>query len=222
MLSAIIESARAVITARPVAVLSSLYAVAFACVRSYAFKAFGHELQGTTPAWRNCLGLLPQVCVLPPLWLWSTLMPAHAATAEGVFINVFGSIMVFDLCAMRLSGLMLAHHLVCLGGHAYAVRFAPEAFWAYFASVVALEFGSAASCQWWLFRKQRPRSSNMVYAVGHTLSNVLATIALLMWARDATTLNMVARAAPVPLTSILIYYRQKEMHALVLHGKSVI
>ena len=66
----------------------------------------------------------------------------------------------------------------------------------------------------------RPRALNAVYAIGMSTSNLLAMIELLRWAHRASSLHLMLRGAPVVITVILLYFRQKEMHTLVRRGSA--
>lgn len=219
VLQAAVQLQRAPVNDLTVRMATAAYAVAYAAGFKYAVVKMGHENSGGSPKWRNYLGLMPQVLLMPGCLLAAMLMPTHGATLEKIFVNIFAGLIIFDLAAIRYNAMMLAHHITCLLGHIFAVSFAPEAFSSYFASVVALEAGSATSCSWWLWGDKRPRALAALYAVGMTISNMLATVALLFWAHRATTLPMAVRSVPVVITSVLMYFRQAEMHALVRGGR---
>jgi len=181
----------------------------------------GTKLDGGSPRWRNFLGLLPQVCVMPSLWVASVLVPGSASVFAAVFANVFGSMLLFDLCAIKYNAMMLAHHWLCLAGHCFAMSVAPEAFGRYFGAVVALELGSATSCSWWMWGGEWPRALDALYGGGMTLSNGLGAAQLLRWAHGATSLPLLARCAPVPIVATLLFFRQKEMLSLLRFGRAV-
>lgn len=201
---------------QPVVAATTIYAIAFEAVRRRSIAVYGHQNLGGTPRWRSVLGILPQAVVMPGLFLMS-LRPGDEAWTRQVFINVFASLLLFDFAAMKLNGMMILHHGTCLLGHAYATLTAPEAFTSYFASVVALEAGSSTSCAWWIWGEKRlPKTMTAMYTIGMTASNVLAALALGRWCQHATSLPVVARGAPVLITSVLIFVRQKEMVSVLV------
>lgn len=202
----------------------AIYCSIFACALLVTVKRFGSENSGGSPRWRNALGLLPQVVVMPGLLAASVVLPSWAAIAERTFVYVFASLLIFDFFALKLNGTMVAHHGVCLAGHAYAVWSAPEVFWYYFAAVAALEAGSGTSCIWWLVGDLYPSKPQPIcdalYARGMSLSNALCVCCLLTWSAKATSLGLVGRTAPVLITGVLIYMRQIEMSNIMQRGRA--
>lgn len=194
------------------------YLITFMAVAQLARTRVGSANMGGSPQWRNALGLLPQLIVLPTLLL-ASLHPPWTLTAQQVFINVFAGLLVFDFAVLKLNLLMVLHHGTCLLGHAYAIKLAPEAFPCYFAAVAALEAGSGCSCAWWLWGDQQPQFCTAAYKAGMTLSNMLATAGLLAWSKNASSLPLAGRVGPILITAALIYFRQAEMDALLKYGR---
>ena len=159
-----------------VTTLTALYLAAFCRRAALRRTQDGYEARRRIAA----LAQLPrQVCVMPSLWVASALVPGSASVLAAVFANVFGSMLLFDLCAIKYNAMMLAHHWLCLAGHCFAMSVAPEAFGRYFGAVVALELGSATSCSWWMWGGEWPRALDALYGGGMTLSNGLGAALLL-------------------------------------------
>ena len=212
------------ITNKPVFVCFTVYAVTFALLGQNALRRYGKKNSGGSPRWRNALGLLPQVVVMPSLLLWSVASPTWASVAERTFVYIFASLLIFDFFTLQLNATMVMHHSVCLGGHAYALANAPEAFWYYFAAVAALEAGSGTSCVWWLagdiMGGRTPPSLDTLYKAGMSLSNAVCVWCLVNWSLTAASLGTAARLLPIPITAALIHGRQAEMMGIMKHGRS--
>jgi len=218
--AAVVAKGTSLVAEQPAAFTTAIYCVAFEVARRRAVAALGSENLGGTPKWRSVVGLIPQAVVMPSLLIASWLVPTARDWAQQMFINVFGALLLFDFAALSLNPMMIAHHGTCLAGHVYAALTAPEAFGFYFASVVALEAGSATSCAWWVWGEERfPRALTAAYVVGMTISNLLAIWALLRWYGHATSLPLIGRGAPVLITAVLVYFRQAEMHHVVYRGR---
>lgn len=215
------RSALSSILQEPTLAFSSAYALTFTCGYRYAVRKFGSVLQGGTPRWRNILGLLPQLVVMPSVLVVRAAVPSAAAACDAIFARVFGSLIIFDFAAYRLGKTMVMHHAVCLAGHALAISTAPAAFGFYHAAVVALEVGSGTSCMWWAWGETAlRRSAPSLYAIGMSTSNALAAVALLGWSAAARpSLSPAVRAVPALITAYLVYLRQVEMQNLLRYGK---
>ena len=151
------------------------------------------------------------------------MLPSWTDVFERTFVYVFASLLIFDFLALQLNATMVAHHGVCLAGHAYAFWSAPEAFWYYFAAVAVLEAGSGTSCIWWLVGdicEKPPPFLDTLYARGMSLSNALCVYCMLTWSATATSLGLIGRTVPIALTAGLLYGRQAEMLNLMRHGRS--
>ena len=211
------------ITNKPVATAFAIYAISFAILGQFALKRYGAANSGGSPRWRNALGLLPQVIVLPSLVFASLFVPSWAAVFERTFVYVFASLLIFDFFTLELNSTMVAHHAVCLGGHAFAFCSAPEAFWYYFAAVAALEAGSGTCCFWWLVGDIYPTKPHefcdMLYKAGMSFSNAVCVYCLLAWSTTATSLGLLGRCVPIFITAGLIYGRQAEMMNVMKNGR---
>ena len=199
-----------------------IYAITFALLGQFALRRYGSKNSGGSPRWRNALGLLPQVIVMPSLLSWSLASSTWAPVAERTFVYIFPSLLIFDFLALQLNTTMVLHHSVCLLGHIYAFLNAPEAFWYYFAAVVLLEAGSGTSCIWWLIGDilgSPPPSCSTLYKVGMSLSNAMCVWCLANWSLAAGSLGLAGRIMPIPITAVLIHGRQTEMMGIMKHGR---
>ena len=201
------------------AAMIAAYVIAFTFAHRWTVKRFGCVSVGGSPRWRNALGLLPQLVVLPFLLLLSVAAPSVALACERAFVIVFASILLFDFAVLELAPMLQLHHATCLVGHGFALWRAPEAFADYHAAVVALEVGSGLSSVWWLWGEVTSFPTPL-YAVGMTASNGAAAWAALTWSMQAASLPVAARAVPLIITAALIYLRQVEMHNLLRYGRS--
>lgn len=185
-----------------------------------AVRTFGTEVIEGTPRWRSAAGPGTSLVTLPAifaasLWtagsfdLWSQ---RCAELGLGVFdwgfFLVFTGLMITDFVqGVLCSYLLIAHHLVCILCHLFACFFALAAFPFYFAGVVALELGSAATCVHSVWPKAFPASRMMLVM---TVSNVFATLCTSYW--FSTLLDTIPISSWIGslISCVLVLLRQKD------------
>ena len=177
----------------------------------YFSKMFGRNTRwmNNMPIWRDCCAL--------PLQLGGFLLLSYHDSGREAFRIIFPLFMLSDffLVEKGFSNLLALHHIVCVVGHCIVVFFLPEGFDTYFAGVVTLEFGSGCMNIFTIsIARRRPSSSlvipSLVYGVGMTLSNALASYVALRWQK--LPLSFVPKYFNLLITVIIVVVRQLKCH----------
>lgn len=217
---------------RRAAGIGALYIVGHDVLRRTALSllAAPHKDAGDTPRWRALVTLWPQLVCLPlataaaaaghrwSLRAWcDACATRRLSMSELSLIVIFASVMVIDLAYALvywpltiLRPTMVAHHLVCLAGHAYAVLLGPRsALPCFLCAVTALEMGSALSnC---FYMEPTLPIVRSAFLVGMSSSNAASALLTLAWERRAADggLPRLARWLPLGVSTILIAMRQE-------------
>lgn len=174
--------------------------------------------------WHSALALPTSGVIFPVLFVlawhshgwsledWSEHMRAGGAggTWERTFLYIFVLFYMLDFALVEVRGLIVAHHVACLGGHTFAYFVLPAGFPYYMAGCVALELGTSVSHAYCLNQALPPRRSALaLLAVGMTLSNLASLACLGLWVL-AVEPNRAGQTFAILTTVILVYLRQAE------------
>ena len=209
-------------------------------LRRPLFNIFGEDDCGGTPRWRSALVLFPQVISMGSTCAyaahsvgWSMQRWADDCAMNGLSAAARGSIYCFyayllsDLLywwfmpppPLMMRDLMVIHHVVCILGTIYATDFCPRvALPSFVVSIVCLEFGSAFSNAYHLFRDSPGivEYFKPTYFVGMCCSNAACCVWLYQWhirSRSAG-LSTIRRWVPILITLVLVGMRQETVHRL--------
>ena len=115
------------------------------------------------------------------------------------------------------TAMLVAHHLVCLGSHLYASYIVPAAYPYYFAGVVSLEVGSAATCIHALWH--RFLTPPMLLAIV-TLSHVGAAWTTMHWSYTLTDSHPIGAWVGAIISFGLMLARQNDAVAVWRDSRS--
>ncbi|KAL1530949.1 hypothetical protein AB1Y20_001840 [Prymnesium parvum] len=191
-----------------------------------AARSFGRAVVDGTPLWRSASGLGTSLLSLPLLFAaalssaggiaaWSRrCAQLGLLTFDWAYFFVFGGLMLVDFAqGVLLTPLLRAHHAVCLCCHLFACLAALPAFPHYFAGVVALELGSAATCAHAL----RPVAFPSAALLGvMSASNLAAALCTLRWHAALREAQPIAAWGGASVSAVLMLARQRD--ALQLHA----
>ena len=141
----------------------------------------------------------------------------HLFTPDGqryfdwAFVYIFAGYMIEDLVLHRCAPIMLAHHVACLLGLAFAFVGVPAGFPWFLAGAVSLELGSAALNLHCL--SPTDRRALFVYTVAMTLSNAVAALSLARWV--GLTAHWGSATVGVTISAAFLYFRQKDVFEAV-------
>ena len=203
--------------------------------RSVLMRTVGSADTGGFPRWRATIGYVTQALVLPSVFMVALrlggssdhslgLMAAWSAAelnglrhaATHAFAWIFGGLMLFDLALLQFEPMILAHHILCLGGLLCASVCAPSMYPYFIAGVMILELGSGACNFYWCDRSQPLRS--YLYGWVMSLSNLGALCCSARWSFSAAVDGPAAWLGVLSFSLIagLAYMRQKEAMKYVL------
>ena len=191
--------------------LASLWALCYLLASRVMPRIFGTELCGGQERWRNAWGVPNQLGTLPLLYI------VNGAICERCFHYVFLLYMLLDFVLLSaIDNMIIAHHVVCLVGHAIVSILVPAGFSTYFAGVVALEIGGGfanlfdlGTSRWWA----------VIYFVGMSVSNVMG--AYVAWQWLLLPLAMAPKVLCLLLTAGLIVGRQNACWEAVSGSRSL-
>tara|TARA_B100000795_G_scaffold165267_1_gene124333 strand:- start:65 stop:772 length:708 start_codon:yes stop_codon:yes gene_type:complete len=194
------------------------WAVCHELGRRWATPVFGSEDVGGAPRWRSFVGLGTSAGALP-LLLGASIVRAGGYSAwvsvagelkafDRAFGYVFGGLMLADFGQRTMhTPLLKVHHATCLAGHAWCALCAPSGFAGYFAGVVALELGSAATCVHALWPRRLPPPRMLTCM---TLSNIAAAAAVWAFCGQAAAEAPTGRWVAALVSLALIAVRQMD------------
>lgn len=204
--------------------------------RTVLMRTVGFADTGGFPRWRATIGFTTQALVLPVVFMLALglagasehplgRMAAWSDAERGgsrhwathAFAHIFGGLMLFDLALLQFEPMILAHHILCLGGLLCAIACAPSRYPYFLAGVMLLEVGSGACNFYWCDRAQEPR--RQLYGWGMSLSNLGALCCAACWSFSAAEDGPAAWLGGLSfaLIAVLAYMRQAEAMKLVWH-----
>ena len=216
--------------------VGAAYVLVQELIRPYAMSTI-HGDCGGTPCWRACLVTAVQLLYLPlaivvSLWLRRASLQSWCdecgkrgvGSIEYASFSIFLAFLLVDLYyawllpppPVILRPLMILHHMVCVLGHVYGVKFCPpSSVPCFLCAISALEMGSGASNIFHFCNRQG--SSKLIYMLGMTASNAAATTLTWMWNVRASSggAHVLRRWPPMVVWFVLIYLRQAEVHKFV-------
>ena len=139
---------------------------------------------------------------------WCATTSVWNSPSSCAFLYSFALFLLIDFFIIekeQLRGLFIAHHIVCLLGHATASTF-PSAWPWYVCGSTTLELGSA-SCNYYCLRSNPHRATK--YVIAMTISNLCAFACMLQFLRLAQA-GVVWWALIFISLVTLTFFRQKE------------
>ena len=188
--------------------LAASWVAAFLVASRALPPRLGSHLIGGMERWRDAWAIPTQLVLLPLLFA------LRGAVADATFTYLFALYMLLDFPLCNLGPMLVAHHVVCLVGHAITTTMLPAGFDTYFFGVVALEAGSGCMNVWLMDYASRWRTA--FFAVGMSASNAAALLAAWRWAM--LPLPLVPKVVNLLISLPLIALRQKAMLECVREG----